>query len=229
MLTVHADSLRHLRAVGLAVLIKRSLLTGRTTQPFIHFVIVVSYRRAGAAHGRVLVILGDASLSRARIWRDDGAAVHRPHKVVTLHPLEGRWRERREEMSLWLQRHRADVFFWLHHHHHPVSMQRLASRSWGVPQFGEIKPWHAHQDTLTKDKEVFFTYLSTLSRFSSSLSAGLSLPLRELLYRAGLPRESYAPAPPRPPDRVDRLSRHWPCSCLQHWNKTLVSICRYTD
>ena len=73
-------------------------------------------------------------------------------------------------------------------------------------------------DTLTKDI-AFLTYASTLSRLSS-LSRAIPLPLRELLYRDGLPRESYA----RPPETVDLLSRQRACSCQHRKIDSLVCI-----
>lgn len=130
-------TLRHLRAVRLAVLIKRLLLTGRTAQPFIHFIIVVPYGWAGAAHGRVLVILGDASQSQPHIRWDNGAAVHRPQKVGRLHPLR-QLRERRVVVSFWLQGHRADTDFDCIIIR--LTMQWLVIWSRGIPQFGELKP-----------------------------------------------------------------------------------------
>lgn len=128
-------TLRHLRAVRLAVLFKRLLLTGRTAQPFVHFIIVVPYGWAGAAHGRVLVISGDASQSQTHIQWDNGAAVHRPQKVGRLHSLR-HLRERSMVVSFRLQRHRTDFDCIIIR----LTMQWLVIWSRGIPQFGELKP-----------------------------------------------------------------------------------------
>lgn len=51
---------RHLGAVGLAVLVVRMLLTGRTPETFVHFILIIRQRRVVAALRRVLMTLGDA-------------------------------------------------------------------------------------------------------------------------------------------------------------------------
>lgn len=68
-------SLGHLGAVGLAVLVIRVLLTGRTPQAFIHFILVICYWRVAAAQRRVLVNLGDTSCPGTPVCWDDGAAI----------------------------------------------------------------------------------------------------------------------------------------------------------
>lgn len=61
LIVSHAVSLRHLGAVGLTVLVIRVLLTGRTPQTFIYFILIICHWWVAAAQGRVLMILGDTS------------------------------------------------------------------------------------------------------------------------------------------------------------------------
>lgn len=61
LLVARAVSLGHMGAVGLAVLVVGVLLTGRTPQTFILFILVICHWWVVAAHRRVLVILGDTS------------------------------------------------------------------------------------------------------------------------------------------------------------------------
>lgn len=70
-----AVSLRHLGAVGLTVLVIRVLLTGKTPQTFIYFILIICHRWVAAGQRRLLVILGDTSWPRTRICGDDGSAV----------------------------------------------------------------------------------------------------------------------------------------------------------
>lgn len=60
-------SLGPLRAVGLAVLVIRVLLTGWTSQTFIHFILIICHWWIVAAHGRGLVIPGDTSGPRTPV------------------------------------------------------------------------------------------------------------------------------------------------------------------
>lgn len=82
-------SLGPLRAVGLAVLIIRMLLTGWTAQTFIHFILIIRYWWIVAAHRRGLVILGNASGPRTPVCWDEGAAISLSHDLSGLHHWEG--------------------------------------------------------------------------------------------------------------------------------------------
>lgn len=75
---LHAVGLGHLRAVCLAVLVIRVLLTGGAPQAFIHLVLVVSHRRVAAAQRSALMALGETSCPRTPIGRDGDAAVKLP-------------------------------------------------------------------------------------------------------------------------------------------------------
>lgn len=68
-------SLGHLGAVGLAVLVIRMLLTGRTPQTFIHFILIICHWRVAAAQRWVLVIFGDTSWPWAPVCWDNGTAI----------------------------------------------------------------------------------------------------------------------------------------------------------
>lgn len=75
LIAAHAAGLRHVGAVGLAVLVIGVLLTGGTTQTLIDLVLVVCRRRVAAPKRWVLACLGGVPLLRIRIPRDNGAAV----------------------------------------------------------------------------------------------------------------------------------------------------------
>ena len=75
LIAAHAAGLRHVGAVGLAVLIVVVLLTGWTTQTLINLILIVRRRWVAAAQRRVLACYGGTPLLRIRIPRDDGAAI----------------------------------------------------------------------------------------------------------------------------------------------------------
>lgn len=111
LLVACAVRLRHMRAVGLAVLVVRMLLAGWTPQTFIHFILIVRHWWIVADDGRVLVIFGDASRPRASIYWRGGAAIELPHDLSGLLHGEARRCERRVETSFLQQRQRADTYF----------------------------------------------------------------------------------------------------------------------
>lgn len=187
LLIVGTVNLGDLGTVGLAVLVVGMLLAGRTPQTFIHLVLIIW--RVAAAPRRVLVMSADASWPRTPVSRDNVTAVELSHNLSGLHHGECCWRKRRVETSFLLQRHKEQT------------RSATASSSAKYAEVNRLREMHStiwwnqatacpeiHAHYLTKDIVLFLTYVSTLSRFSSSLSRGLSLPLRVLLCRTGLPK-----------------------------------------
>lgn len=171
----HAAGLGHVGAVGLTVLVIGVLLTCRTTQSLVDFVLVVHRRWVAAVKRRVLAGLGRAPLLQISIPRDDGAAIQVFEHLRGVEDGHRRGHQGRVEARLLLQGQGR--------HHQQEITQRLMGWLRCIPEVEvrlQLAP-EQKKNRLTKDMVQSLTNVSTRSWFSSSMSVCLCLVLRELL------------------------------------------------